>query len=459
MSEQNSKQIESLDVQQPLERRFEEVSKPFSRFIHNQTTGAMLLLGATVLALILANTSFQPLYAALEEVKIGFFVQDFELSKTLHHWVNDGLMVLFFFLLGLEIKREFIAGELQTFSQSSTVVMAAIGGMVFPALIYISLNLGEETVSGWGIPMATDAAFALGALVVLGSRIPSELKVFLVALAIVDDIGAIIVIALFYTDTLQTNYLWLAAGVLATLMAINRLGIRSSMLYLLLGIALWYVVLQSGVHATIAGVLAAFAIPARPRAHPHKTAEKLQQAATEMEEIDKENPEHHILGSSKKDSILESVEQQAKDTRTPLRSWENFMERPVSLLIVPLFAFLNAGIILSVSTLQAMETSSLAHGIILGLVVGKPLGIVFMTWLNLKLGWGTLPENVTMWHLLAVGMLAGIGFTMSIFVATLSFEGATELLTEAKASIMLATSIAGLTGISLLLVLNKRSLS
>lgn len=459
MSEQDSNHTSTLEVQKPLEQRFEAVSKPFNRFIHNQTTGAMLLLGATLLALVLANSAFQPLYAELEAVKIGFFVQDFELSKTLHHWVNDGLMVLFFFLLGLEIKREFIAGELQTFSQSSTVVMAAIGGMVFPALTYIGLNLGEDSVSGWGIPMATDAAFALGALVVLGSRIPSELKVFLVALAIVDDIGAIIVIALFYTDTLQTDYLWFAVAVLAILMTINRLGIRSSMPYVLLGIALWYVVLQSGIHATIAGVLAALAIPARPRVHPHKTAERLQQAAAEMEDVDKENPEHHMLESGKKDGVLESVEQQAKDTRTPLRSWENVMERPVSLFVVPLFAFLNAGIVLSLSTLQAMETSSLAHGIILGLVVGKPLGIVFMTWLNLKLGWGSLPDNVTMWHLLAVGMLAGIGFTMSIFVATLSFEGAAELLTEAKASIMLASSIAGLAGISLLLVLSKRGLS
>ncbi|MEZ5537840.1 MAG: Na+/H+ antiporter NhaA [Thiolinea sp.] len=453
MSEDNGTSLK--EVQQPLERRFEEITKPFNEFIKTQISGAVLLLGVTLLALIMANTSLQPLYVALEKIRIGFFVQDFELSKTLHHWVNDGLMVLFFFLLGLEIKREFIAGELRSFSQSSTVIMAALGGMLFPAGIYILFNLNQETVSGWGIPMATDAAFALGALALLGSRIPAELKVFLVALAIVDDIGAILVIALFYTDALQIEYLWYAAGFLALLLILNRLGIRRALPYFILGTALWYVVLLSGVHATIAGVLAAFAIPARPRVHPHNTARNLQEAADEIAEVDAENPQQHILGSSAKHNVLESVEQQARDTKTLLRSWEYVLERPVSLLIVPLFAFLNAGIVLSAATFQAMQTSALAQGVILGLVVGKPLGIVLLAWLNLKLGWGQLPPGVTLWHLLGVGMLAGIGFTMSIFVAALSFDGSVQLLTEAKASIMLATTIAALAGTSLLLVLDK----
>jgi NhaA family Na+:H+ antiporter len=451
----DSKTGRNAEVQQPLERHFEQITRPFNEFINTQISGAVLLLGVTLLALIMANTSLQPLYAALEKVQIGFFVQDFELSKTLHHWVNDGLMVLFFFLLGLEIKREFIAGELQSFSQSSTVIMAALGGMLFPAGIYLAFNLNQDTVSGWGIPMATDAAFALGALALLGSRIPAELKVFLVALAIVDDIGAIAVIAVFYTDNLQAGYLWYAAGFLALLLALNRLGIRRPLPYLLFAIGLWYVVLLSGIHATIAGVLAALAIPARPRVHPHTTADHLKAAASEMADVDAENPEQHILGSSKKHEVLESVEQQARDTKTLLRSWEHVMERPVSLLVVPLFAFLNAGIVLSMSTFQAMQTSAMAQGIIFGLVVGKPMGIVLMAWLNLKMGWGKLPDGVTLWHLLGVGMLAGIGFTMSIFVAALSFEGAPQLLNEAKAGIMLATSIAALAGVSLLLVLSK----
>jgi NhaA family Na+:H+ antiporter len=274
------------DLAQPLERRFEQLTEQFNRFVSNQTSGAILLLVGTLAALVFANTPLHGLYLGLEKIEAGFFVQDFELRKTLHHWVNDGLMVLFFFLLGLEIKREFLVGELRSFSQSSTIIMAAAGGILFPALIYAAFNLNGSAAQGWGIPMATDAAFALGALVLLGRRIPAGLKVFLVALAIVDDIGAIIVIALFYTETLHLNMLWIATGLFGTLLLINRLGIGHQLPYLVISIGLWYAVLLSGIHATIAGVLAALAIPAHPRLHPWFLARKLRKAAKAMYEID-----------------------------------------------------------------------------------------------------------------------------------------------------------------------------
>ena len=451
MSDENN----NADLSHPIEQRFNRLTKPFDRFVKSQTSAAVLLLFATIAALIIANSPFQDFYHQLEEVELGLFFSDFELRKTLHHWVNDGLMVLFFFLLGLEIKREFIAGELQSFSQSSTVILAALGGMIFPALIYAAFNFNTETAHGWGIPMATDAAFALGALVLLGKRIPSGLKVFLVALAIVDDIGAIIVIALFYTEQLNLQLVIVAGALFALMMAMNRLGIRKPLPYLMVSIALWYATLTSGVHATVAGVLAAFAIPARPRLHPQSLAKKLRYAAKEMDQIE-ENPVTEMLANEQKHEVVETVEQRAKETKTPLRSWETTLERPVSLLVIPIFAFLNAGILISMESLNAIFSTSISWGIIAGLVLGKPLGIVLMTWIALKLKWGKLPDNVNLLHIVGVGLLAGMGFTMSIFIGSLSLVTQPELLNQAKMSIMLATTVAGVLGILWLWFLSQK---
>lgn len=240
--------------------------------------------------------------------------------------------------------------------------MAAAGGMLFPALIYTAFNLNGSAAHGWGIPMATDAAFALGALILLGKRIPAGLKIFLVAMAIVDDIGGIIVIALFYSENLQLNMLWISAGLTGVLLLMNLLGIRYPLPYLGVSISLWYTVLLSGVHATIAGVLAALAIPAHPRLHPWFLALKLRKAAKTMDEIDPRKSQDRILADAEKHEVLKSVKQRAKATRTPLRSWENTMERPVSLIVLPLFAFLNAGIALSAETLSAMTSSPMSWG-------------------------------------------------------------------------------------------------
>lgn len=443
------------DLADPIERQFEKVTEPFNRFVNNQISGALLLILATLAALIVVNSPLQEYYYALEKIEFGVVFNDYEIRKSLHHWINDGLMVLFFFLLGLEIKREFIAGELQSFSQSSTVIMAALGGMLFPALIYAMFNQGTQSAAGWGIPMATDAAFALGALVLLGSRIPSGLKVFLVALAIVDDIGAIIVIALFYTEQLNLQLVLVAVGMFALLLVMNRLGIRKPLPYLLVSILLWYATLLSGVHATVAGVLAAFAIPARPRLHPRNLAMKLRSAAKQMDQID-ENPKTDMLADAKNHEVVEAVEERAKETKTPLRSWETTLERPVSLFVIPIFAFLNAGIVISLETFNAMIPATISWGIIAGLVLGKPIGIILMTWMALKLNWGQLPENVTLKHIVGVGLLAGMGFTMSIFIASLSFPSQPEMLIQAKLSIMLATALAGALGVLWLWILSAR---
>ena len=451
MSDENN----NADLSSPIEQRFDRLTEPFNQFVKNQTSGAVLLLFATIAALIIANSPFQDFYHKLEEIELGLFFSDFELRKTIHHWVNDGLMVLFFFLLGLEIKREFIAGELQSFSQSSTVILAALGGMIFPALIYAAFNFNTETANGWGIPMATDTAFALGALVLLGKQIPSGLKVFLVALAIVDDIGAIVVIALFYTEQLNLQLVIVAGALFGLMMAMNRLGIRKPLPYFIVSIALWYATLTSGVHATVAGVLAAFAIPARPRLHPLSLAKKLRYAAKEMDQIE-ENPVTEMLANEQKHEVVETVEQRAKETKTPLRSWETTLERPVSLLVIPIFAFLNAGILISMESLNAIFSTSISWGIIAGLVLGKPLGIVLMTWIALKLKWGKLPDNVNLLHIVGVGLLAGMGFTMSIFIGSLSFVTQPELLHQAKMSIMLATTLAGVFGFLWLWFLSRK---
>lgn len=446
---------ESGVIKAPLEHRFEKVSEPFSQFIASQTSGAVLLILATVLALVLANSDYAELYHHIGELSVGLVAQDHVVQESLHFWVNEGLMVLFFFLLGLEIKREFMVGELNSFTQSITVIMAAVGGMLVPAAIYSLLNYDQPSLSGWGISMATDAAFALGVLVLMGHRVPAGLKVFLVALAIVDDIGAVLVIALFYTE--QINPLMLA-GIpvfLISLILLNRTGIRSVLPYLLVGLGLWYVTLQSGVHATFAGVIAALAIPARARLHPHAMARSLRRTAAKLERLPNSNPQHRMLADDEKHEALERVERKARESRTVLRSWENYLERPVSLMVVPAFAFLNAGIALSATTFDDLQHSAVGWGILAGLVLGKPLGIVSFSWLTVYAGMGSFPRGVALPHIIGVGLLAGMGFTMSIFIAMLSFKGTPELLLEAKTAIMLATVIAGGLGASWLWCVNR----
>ncbi|MCB1755583.1 MAG: Na+/H+ antiporter NhaA [Gammaproteobacteria bacterium] len=437
------------EFREPLERRFDELTEPFNGFVRSQISGAVLLLAVTALALWIANSGLHDTYTALEHYRLGVIAGDQTFQITLHHWVNDGLMVLFFFMLGLEIKREVIAGELSSWKQSGVVFFAAIGGMLVPAAIYFAINAGEASQHGWGIPMATDTAFALGALAFLGKKIPTGLKVFLVGLAIVDDIGAILVITVFYTESLQYEMLLAGAGILFVMTMMNALGIRSFLPYALFSVALWLAILQSGVHATLAGVLAALTVPARPVQHPRQMARTMNKAANALEKI-KSVSKQDALADDKHHRILEEVSKQSRQTRTTLRIWENSIDRPVNLFVIPLFAFLNAGIALSADMFAAMPTSTLSLGIIFGLLLGKPLGIAGMAWLATRLGWGKLPAGTKLSQIVGLGLLAGMGFTMSIFVSALSFPGNAELLTEAKASIMVATLTAGISGLLIL---------
>lgn len=369
----------------------------FRNFLRSSNAGGTLLFFAVIISLIVANSSFaQPLQQLLDR-QLGFQNESIHLKYSILLWINDGLMAIFFLMVGLEIKREIVEGELSSPKKASLPILCALGGAVVPALVYLSLNAGSETASGWGIPMATDIAFALAVISLLGNKVPASLKIFLAALAIVDDLIAILVIAFFYSSGIETTYLGYAAIALAVLIAMNRLNIQNPYLYLIPGVFVWYFVHHSGIHATIAGVLVALTIPTN-------------------------------------DTDIES----------PLERLEHALVKPVNLLIIPIFAFANTNITLESSMVQGL-TSSLGLGISLGLLLGKPIGILLTAFLCQKLKLSTLPENSAWRHILGVGLLAGIGFTMSIFIALLSFESVIHI-AEAKLAILLTSLLAGVVG-------------
>lgn len=369
----------------------------FKDFFQSSNAGGILLFICVILSMILANSSFAvPLQNILDH-PLGFENDNIHLRYPVLLWINDGLMAVFFLLVGLEIKREIVEGELSSPQKASLPILCAIGGAIVPALVYLSLNAGQETASGWGIPMATDIAFALAVINLLGNRIPSSLKIFLAALAIVDDLIAILVIAFFYSSGIETTYLLYAAIGLVVLIIMNRMNILNPYLYLIPGIFIWYFVHHSGIHATIAGVLVAMTIPTN-------------------------------------DTDIES----------PLERLEHALTKPVNFLIIPLFAFANTNITLE-SEMLAGLTSSLGLGISLGLLLGKPVGILLTSYLCTKLKLSSLPEGSTWRHILGVGLLAGIGFTMSIFIAILSFGDPLHV-SEAKLSILITSLLAGIIG-------------
>lgn len=369
----------------------------FKDFFQSSNAGGILLFICVIISMILANSNFATALQSLLDHKIGFENNLLHLNYPILLWINDGLMAIFFLLVGLEIKREIVEGELSSPKKASLPILCAIGGAAIPALLYLSLNAGQETASGWGIPMATDIAFALAVINLLGNRIPASLKIFLAALAIVDDLIAILVIAFFYSSGIETSYLLYAAIGLAILIIMNRMNILNPYLYLIPGIFIWYFVHHSGIHATIAGVLVAMTIPT------NDTAEE-----------------------------------------SPLERLEHALTKPVNFLIIPLFAFANTNITLE-SEMVAGLTSPLGLGISMGLLLGKPVGIILTTFICTKLKISNLPENSTWMHILGVGLLAGIGFTMSIFIAILSF-GNPQNISEAKLSILITSLLAGVIG-------------
>ncbi len=430
----------------PLERQVEKVLSPFQRFIKDQTTSSLILVLCTLVALLLANSPLREAYQQVTHIPFGFTVGDQTFTMSLRHWINDGLMALFFFLLGLEIKREILAGELQDMRRTVPVIAAAIGGMLFPALLFLIVNAGTDTVHGWGIPMATDTAFAVGILALLRNWVPTSAFAFLTALAIIDDIGAILVIAVFYTETLQLTYLGIGTGVWAGLLLMNLLGIRSAWMYLIGGLLVWAMLYQSGIHATVAGIVVAFTVPARPKRDPSWFLEQLRRLMQKFERIEKDDSiDSNMLGNPDQHRIVEGVRTAAEKATTPLRRWERALEHPVALLVLPVFAFANAGIPINTEVITSVWTEPLAGGIVLGLVIGKGLGIPLLAWAAIRFKLGELPDGLTLRHVIGIGLLGGMGFTMSIFIADLGFAQADNLV-AAKSGILVASLIAGVAG-------------
>ena len=438
----------------PWEKAFKKVSTPFEEFLHAQTTTGLILIVMTVIALVLANTSLYETYSHFFHINIDFNVGSWALSHSLHHWINDGLMAIFFFLIGLEIKREITAGELSNLKVAILPILATIGGMVFPALIYTSLNYGTVGSAGWGIPMATDIAFAISALVLLGKRVPTALVTFLVALAIVDDLGAVIVIALFYTDTINMMALGLAGLMFAVMLAFNRFGIHMILPYFVVGLLMWFFMLESGVHATIAGVLAALAIPSTPKRVPSTLTKKAKKLLDEYEQYPV-NENYQIHEEQKR--ILSEIKHKIYEVETPAARLEHNLHLPVALIIIiPIFALANAGIKIDFSSIGTTIVEPVSLGIILGLIFGKVIGIFGVSYVAVKLKIAQLPKDSSMSQVFGVAFLGGIGFTMSIFVADLAFVNNPELILQAKIGILSASLFSALFGYLWLRTISKK---
>jgi len=380
----------------------------FRKFIQSETSGGVILIFCVIISLIIANSPLGPQFAELLNKVIGFQTETVDLKYSVSSWINDGLMAIFFLLVGLEIKRELVEGELSSFKQASLPILAALGGVIAPALIYHSFNIGLETDAGWAIPMATDIAFAVAIITMLGKNVPTSLKIFLAALAIVDDLMAILVIAVFYSSSLEYTYLLYAGGFVLLLIIFNRLGVKNLVFYLIPGAFIWYFIHHSGIHATIAGVITAFTLPTTP-----------------------------------------------DDKESPLEKLEHVLVNPVNFIIIPLFALANTNITFESGMVEGLFTP-LGLGIILGLMIGKPVGIFLASWLAIKLGVSKMPQRAGWIHLLGVGMVAGIGFTMSIFISILSFSDSHHLMAEAKFSILIGSLLSAILGSLLLIIVAKR---
>jgi NhaA family Na+:H+ antiporter len=416
--------------------------RPFQRFARTESAGGVVLLACATLALAWANSPWSESYFHLWEVRIGMRIGGRALDLSLHHWINDGLMAVFFFVVGLEIKREMRVGELSSPRQAALPIAGALGGMIVPALIYVMLNAGGPGSPGWGIPMATDIAFALGVLALLGPRVPVALKIFLTALAIADDIGAVLVIAVFYTSELSGTSLVAGASIVALLVALNALGVRRPAAYVVPGVLLWLAFLYSGVHATVAGVVLAMTIPSRTRVNEE---EFLFRARGAIDEFDAAcQPGETVLTNRAQQEAIEALEHASEDVQTPLLVMEHKLHGVVAFLIMPLFALANAGVALGGGLLGALSVPVTA-GIVLGLVLGKPLGITLFAWLAVRFGLATLPAQASWRALHGVSWLGGIGFTMSLFIAGLAFADP-SLLDSAKVGILSASLLAGVAG-------------
>lgn len=404
------------------------------------------MLVMTGIALLVANSPLNTGYLALLDTPIAISAGPFVLEESVLHWVNDGLMAIFFFVVGLEIKREVLVGELASLRAAALPIVAAIGGVTVPALIYFSFNAGGIGARGWGVPMATDIAFVLGCLALLGDRIPFGVKIFLTAVAIVDDLIAVLMIAIFYTSTIQPIMLGIGFSILLVLALANTFGIRNPLVYASLGVLVWLAFLHSGVHATIAGVLIACTIPARSQIDAPTF---LARAAHSLRQFDQNDGNATQAQTSElQQSAIIDLEDVCEQAQTPLRKFEHRLNKWVAFVIMPVFALVNAGVVLSAESFRGDSTTVLI-GIVVGLTIGKPIGIVGAAWIAVRVGIAELPQGVSWRHMLGTGILAGMGFTMSLFIASLAFTDPDTLAT-AKLAILLASLLAGSIGLLVL---------
>ena len=434
---------ESLVAEHPHARLptepIDRLVKPLARFLHVEAASGVVLLACTLTALLLANSPCAEAYLSLWKTEIGFGVGDFEFRHSLKHLINDGLMAVFFFVIGLEVKRELVLGELRELRRAALPIAAAIGGMLFPAALYLAVEFGGTARDGWGIPIATDIAFVVGCMAVLGSRVPQSLRVLLLSLAIADDIGAILVIAIGYTEELSAS--WLIAGVagIAAVLVLRQLGVRRIPVYTLAGMFIWFAFHESGVHATIAGVILGLMTPTSTYASEGIVGEFLRRASEVFEGEGWRDVPHRA-------ERVRRIQLATRETIPPLVYLEETLHPWTSFVIMPVFALANAGVPVQVSDLG----SSIAIAVMLGLVVGKPLGIVVVSWIAVRIGLARLPQGVGWKTVLGGGCLAGIGFTMALFIAGLALEG--DALDTAKVGILAGSFASAVIGMVLLLL-------
>jgi len=423
---------------------------PFQKFVKIESFSGILLLLATIVALVWANSSFGDSYKELWQYDIGIVTDSFEFKKPLILWINDGLMAVFFFLIGLEIKRELMIGELDSMKKIAFPLVGALGGMLIPVVFFLVLNQNSETTKGWGIPMATDIAFSLAVLNVLGKRVPLNLKIFLTAFAIVDDIGAVLVIALFYSGSINMTLLLIALGMLAVLYFLSFKGFYSKFTLFFFGIIIWFLFLKSGIHPTVAGILLAFSVPIRQKIDTSIFLEQLESVYKNIKEASiLEKP---ILSNEQIEHI-DDLEHWSSKFQSPLQHLEHSLHGWVAYFIIPIFALANAGVLIDSS---AYLDSALVTNIIICLVLGKGIGITSLVMLAKKMKWIEVPGDISVRQIIGVAFLAGIGFTMAIFIASLAFASTPEYIDSAKLGILIGSFISAIIGFLVLRMDSKK---
>lgn len=423
-------------------------------FLESQTSGGLVLLICTVIALVVANVPALQHLQELWHIEAGISIGNFKIEMSVMHWINDALMAVFFFVVGLEIKREMLVGELSSVKKATLPIFAALGGMLVPAAIYAIFNHGTPTSNGWGIPMATDIAFAVGVISILGKRCPSALKIFLLALAIVDDLGAIIVLALFYpSHELNFVFMGLALVVFLILILFNKMKVNSPYVYMMFGLVLWYFVFRSGIHATIAGVLLAITIPSKTTINEVRFFVKVKHLLEKFKENG--NSEVEVLANPKQMEVIHDINEEVDAINPLMHRFESALHPISHFLIIPLFALANAGVTLDGSILQMSPMPAVVPGIFFGLLLGKPIGITLFSYISVKTRLAELPGGVPWKQIFAIGMVAGIGFTMSIFVDNLAFNDPVYL-NMGKAAILVTSFVSAICGMLAVLLTTKK---